>query len=154
MTTTETVLRRVANLPGTPIAELRTMWKNLYDQDPPAHGKPFLVRRLAYRIQELEWGGLSEKTELRMDALARGETDPKKKTTASEKKRKKNNHPTPGASLMREWNGVEYVVTVQKDSFEYKGRQFKSLSAIAKEITGTQWSGPLFFGIRKNGAAK
>ncbi|MBF0445794.1 MAG: DUF2924 domain-containing protein [Magnetococcales bacterium] len=154
MTTTETVLKRVANLPGTPIAELRTMWKNLYNQDPPPHGKPFLVRRLAYRIQELEWGGLSEITESRMNALARGDADPKAKSTANGKKRKKNNHPTPGTNLMREWNGVEYVVTVQSDGFEFKGRKFKSLSAIAKEITGTQWSGPLFFGIRKNGASK
>ncbi|MBF0311688.1 MAG: DUF2924 domain-containing protein [Magnetococcales bacterium] len=61
--------------------------------------------------------------------------------------------PAPGARLIREWQGVEYVVTVLDDGFEYQGRKFKSLSSVAKAITGTHWSGPLFFGLRKGGKA-
>ncbi|MBF0627995.1 MAG: DUF2924 domain-containing protein [Magnetococcales bacterium] len=59
--------------------------------------------------------------------------------------------PAPGARLIREWQGV--TVTVLDDGFEYQGRRFKSLSSVAKAITGTHWSGPLFFGLRKGGKA-
>ncbi len=147
------VLKRVTALPGMKLADLKAMWKDLYDQNPPAHGKPYLVRKLAFRIQELAFGGLTESTEKRLDALAQGKEDPKLKAAAGEKRRKANT-PGPGAKLVREWKGKEYVVVVMKDGFEYQGQKFRSLSAIAKEITGTHWSGPVFFGLRKNGGQK
>ena len=149
------VLKRVAVLPGMSPADLKVMWKDLYDQDTPNHGKPYLVRKLAYRIQELAFGGLAETTEQRLDALAQGKEDPKAKTGATGSRRKKANTPGPGARLVREWKGREYVVMVMEGGFEYQGRKFRSLSAIAREITGTQWSGPVFFGInKKNGGGK
>ncbi len=153
MTETESVLKRVTALPGMSLADLKAMWKGLYDQDPPAHGRPYLVKRLAYRIQELAFGGLSEATEQRLDALANGKTDPKTNGSGG-KKRKKVNTPEPGSRLVREWKGREYAVMVMTDGFEYQGRKFRSLSAVAREITGTHWSGPVFFGVRKNGNGK
>jgi len=147
------VLKRVTALPGMSPANLKALWKDLYDQDAPAHGKPYLVRKLAYRIQELAFGGLVETTEKRLDALAHGKKDP---TTTSDggKKRRKANTPGPGAKLVREWKGKEYTVMVMEGGFEYQGKKFRSLSAIAKEITGTHWSGPVFFGLKNNGGGK
>ena len=60
----------------------------------------------------------------------------------------------PGTRLVRDWQGVQHEVTVLSGGFEYRGRRFKSLSVIARTITGTRWSGPLFFGMRKTGSAK
>lgn len=153
MTETASVLKRVTALPGMELASLKALWKDLYDQDPPAHGKPYLVRKLAYRIQELAYGGLNDNTEQRLDTLAEGRKDPK--TNAKKGRgRKKANTPGAGTKLVREWNGKEYTVMVLDDGFEYEGRKFRSLSAIAKEITGTHWSGPSFFGLKKSGNGK
>ena len=147
------VLKRVTALPGMSLADLKAMWKDLYDQAPPTHGKPYLVKRLAYRIQELAFGGLTESTEKRLDVLAQGKEDPKTNSAGGEK-RQKANTPAPGARLVREWKGKEYVVMVMENGFEYQGRKFRSLSAVAKEITGTHWSGPVFFGLKKSGGGK
>ncbi len=155
MTTNAGILKQVTALPGMTVADLKKMWKSLYEQDPPANGKPYLVRKLAYRIQELAFGGLAETTEKRMNALANGGKDSKsKKSEVAEGKRAKSNNPLAGTQLTREWNGTKHVVVVLEKGFEYQGRKFKSLSAIAREITGTQWSGPLFFGLRKEGKGK
>ena len=149
------VLKRVTALPGMSPAKLKALWKDIYDQDPPAHGKPYLVRKLAYRIQELAFGGLVETTEKRLDSLAKGKEDPKNMNGGG-KKRRKANTPGPGAKLVREWKGKEYTVMVMEGGFEYQGKKFRSLSAIAKEITGTHWSGPVFFGVKNinNGGGK
>jgi hypothetical protein len=154
MTDNTSILKQVTALPDMSLAELKVMWKELYDQQPPAHRKPYLVRRLAYRIQELAFGGLTEATEKRLDTIGQGKDDPQSKGNAGGKRRKKVNTPGSGARLVREWNGKEYVVMVLDNGFEYQGQTFKSLSAIAREITGTQWSGPVFFGLKKNGGGK
>ncbi|MBF0448981.1 MAG: DUF2924 domain-containing protein [Magnetococcales bacterium] len=147
------VLKQVTALPGMNLADLKIMWKDLYNQDPPSHGKPYLVRKLAYRIQELAFGGLAESSEKRLDAMAQGKTDPKNEAKKGSG-RKKANTPGLGTKLVREWKGREYVVMVMEGGFEYEGQKYRSLSAIAKKITGTHWSGPVFFGIKKNGGGK
>ena len=81
------------------------------------------------------------------------------RTDGSEHKGKRrngvsNDRPVAGTRLIREWRGVEHHVTVRIDGFEYQGRKYKSLSAIARAITGTRWNGPLFFGLRKHGSAR
>jgi hypothetical protein len=154
MTDNTNVLKRVTALPDMSMAELKAMWKELFNQDPPGHRKPYLVRKLAYRIQELAFGGLSESTEKRLDSLAHGKGDPKSNGKAGNKRRKKLNTLGVGTKLIREWRGREYLVMVMADGFEYQGQKFRSLSAIVKEITGTQWSGPAFFGINKSGSGK
>jgi len=99
--------------------------------------------RLAYRIQELAFGGLSKETLERLDALA-----DKLESKGSRHRSSLTNRPIAGTRLIREYQGVEHSVTVRHEDFEYQGRPYKSLSAIARHITGTQWNGLIFFGIK------
>lgn len=147
---TSSVTAQVAALPDKPTDELKRMWHDLFGTNPPPYNRAFLIKRLAYRIQELAFGGLRAETEERLDALARDAAcaDP------ARTRRKVVNRPVAGTRLMREWQGVEHHVTVLEDGFEYQGRRYKSLSAIARTITGTRWSGPRFFGLRSYGAGK
>ena len=138
---TDSIAARVAALPKTPTPELKQMWRELYDREPPGFSRNYLISRLAYRIQELAFGGLKPATRARLDALADA-LDPK-----AARKRVVNG-PVVGTQLIREWRGVEHKVTVLADGFEWEGRRYKSLSAVASAITGTRWSGPVFFGLR------
>ena len=140
-------LSKITMLPKKSPQELNQLWRTLFNADPPQAGKDYLVRRLAYRVQELAHGGVSEAAASILDGLKPGKLMPGKQPKAESVT------PAPGARLIREWNGVEYVVSVLDDGFEYNGCKYKSLSSIAKAITGTHWSGPLFFGLRKGGAA-
>ena len=140
---TDTVLAQLAALKGAPVADLKQKWRDLFDREPPPYNRRFLESRLAYRIQELAYGGLSDETLERLDAIAdelEGK-QPKRKHALQDR-------PMAGTRLIREWRGVEYSVTVRQDDFEYKGRPYKSLSAIARLITGTQWNGLVFFGLK------
>ena len=142
---TETVLARLAALKTTPTPELRRQWKDLFDTDPPRYNRRFLESRLAYRIQELAYGGLRPETVKRLEVL--GEQLAKGgRITAGDDHR-----PIAGTVLIREWQGVEHRVTVRDADFEYQGRPYRSLSAVARAITGTRWNGPLFFGLRRPG---
>ena len=142
------IIKRVAELPNMRPAELREEWRKLFPNDPPTNNKTFLVKRLAYRIQELAYGGLTNATRERLEAIASEEAAaPPPKVMANGQRQK--DQPLPGTRLVREWKGVEHVVTALEKGFEYQGKKFKSLSAVAREITGTQWSGPLFFGLRR-----
>jgi hypothetical protein len=140
---TASVLAQLAALKTAPVAELKQKWRDLFEREPPPYNRRFLESRLAYRIQELAYGGLSEETLERLEALA-DELEGK----TSRRNSLLNNRPIAGTRLIREWNGVEHYVTVRNSDFEYQGRPFKSLSAIAKHITGTQWNGLVFFGLK------
>ena len=144
---TDSIAARVAALPKTPTAELKQMWRELYGKEPPGFSRSYLVSRLAYRIQELAYGGLKPATRARLDALADG-LDPK-----AARKRIVNG-PVVGTRLVREFQGREYTVTVLADGFEWEGRRYKSLSAVARAITGTQWNGWAFFGLKRPGVGK
>lgn len=139
----DTVLAQLAALKTTPIADLKQKWRDLFDREPPPYNRRFLENRLAYRIQELAYGGLTEETFERLEALAdelEGKK-PKRRNTLETK-------PIAGTRLIREWKGKEHCVTVRHDDFEYQGRPYKSLSAIARHITGTRWNGLVFFGLK------
>ena len=140
---TDSVLAQLAALKTAPVADLKQKWRDLFDREPPPYNRRFLESRLAYRIQELTYGGLSEETMERLDAIA-DELEGKR----SRQRSSLANRPIAGTRLIREWNGVEHCVTVRNSDFEYRGRPFKSLSAIAKHITGTQWNGLVFFGLK------
>lgn len=144
---TTSVLKEVAALPGLSTGDLKAKWRVLFDDDPPPYNKSFLVRRLAYRLQELAHGGLSETTRERLKKLANEEGTPPRQQV----KTFQGDRPVNGTRLMREWKGVEHCVTVLEDGFDYEGRKFRSLSAVARAITGTRWNGKLFFGLKKNG---
>ncbi|MBF0613103.1 MAG: DUF2924 domain-containing protein [Magnetococcales bacterium] len=141
-----TVLANLATLPGKSTLELNNLWRKMFNADPPQAGRTYLLRRLAYRIQELAHGGISEPAEVILDSIARGEKPPHKPTDNGDP-----SLPAPGTRILREWKGVEHVVTVLADGIEFQGRKYRSLSAVARAITGTQWNGPLFFGLRKGG---
>jgi hypothetical protein len=142
---TTAILTQVAELPTLPTPKLKAMWRELTGTEPPPYNRTFLVKRLAYRIQELAFGGLSVQAERRLDDLV-DELDGKKKPKAKDM-----TAPIVGTKLIREWQGVLQEVTALADGFEWQGRRYQSLSAVARAITGTRWNGPLFFGLRKHG---
>jgi hypothetical protein len=144
---TDTVLRRVAALKTKPIGELKQQWRDLFEREPPPYNRTFLEHRLAYRIQELEYGGLKPETLKRLRQIAQ-ELDGGRSTN---RRRHHQDRPLAGTRLIREWQGVEHCVTVRDDDFEYQGCPYKSLSAVARRITGTQWNGWAFFGLKNRG---
>ena len=144
---TDTVLAQIAALKAKSTAELRDMWRELFDREPPVLGRRYLEDRLAYRVQELHFGGLSDRARRKLDALV-DQLEPKAA------RRRDPGRPIAGTRLVREWKGVEHVVTVREHDFEYDGRPYKSLSAVAREIAGTRWNGWVFFGLRRSGTAR
>jgi hypothetical protein len=144
---TDTVLARLAEIKTMDIKALKGMWRDLYASEPPPYNRKFLESRLAYRVQELAYGGLKPETLKRLAALAEA-LEPRGS------RRRTESMPVAGTRLLREWQGVEHTVTVLADGFEYDGRPYKSLSAIARAITGTRWNGWLFFGLRKQGRGR
>jgi hypothetical protein len=123
------------------LGELRREWRRLYHIDAPRISRDLLVLGIAYRLQEIEHGGLGKATIRKLRMLAKtlrttGRVGPTPSLTLK-----------PGARLVREWNGRTYTVTVTEDGFDYAGTSYPSLSNIAKKITGAHWSGPRFFGL-------
>ena len=146
----DSVLAQLAVLPEKTLPELKQLWRDLYDREPPSGNKPFLIKRLAYRIQELAYGGLSARAEANLNVLIE-EEDRRVKGLPS---LRKGDRPIAGTRLIRQWQGVEHCVTVLDDGFEYQGARYRSLSAIARAITGTRWNGPLFFALRPSRSRK
>lgn len=144
MTNQDPIPARLAALKSTPTKDLKQQWRELFDSEPPPFNRRYLESRLAYRIQELAYGGLKPETVKRLEAL--GEQldggDRKKSRIRADF------HPIAGTRLIREWQGIEHVITVTVDGFEWQGRPYKSLSAIARAITGTRWNGWVFFGLK------
>ena len=141
------VLARLVALKTTPTPQLKEQWRQLFEGEPPAFNRRYLESRLAYRIQELAYGGLKPETVRRLEKLGE-ELDGGR---VDVRKRPANDRPISGTRLIRDYQGVEHCVTVRDNDFEYQGRPYKSLSAIARAITGTQWNGVVFFGLRSNG---
>jgi hypothetical protein len=138
------VLARLVALKTTPTPQLKDQWRQLFEGEPPAFNRRYLESRLAYRIQELAYGGLKPETVRRLEKLGE-ELDGGK---VNVRKRPANDRPVSGTRLIRDYQGVEHCVTVRDNDFEYQGRPYKSLSAIARAITGTQWNGLAFFGLK------
>jgi Protein of unknown function (DUF2924) len=137
-----TTLARLAHLRKATIPELIKSWEELFGTRPPSCNRPFLESRLAYRIQELSHGGLSDDSKRRIKKL---------REDIYEKKRNPNlARLTPGTVLVREWGDAQHRIRVLVDGFEYAGKPYRSLSAVARAITGTNWNGPMFFGLRNN----
>jgi len=139
----DTVLARLAALKTTPTPDLKRQWRDLFETEPPPYNRRFILSRLAYRIQELAYGGLKRETVERLEAL--GEQLAKGKAP---RQFDRDSRPIAGTRLIREWQGVEHGVTVRDEDYEYQGRPYKSLSAVARAITGTRWNGWVFFGLK------
>lgn len=147
MTISDPIPARLAALKTSAMPDLKKQWRDLFDSEPPPFNRRHLESRLAYRIQELAYGGLKPETVRRLERL--GEEldggDRKKRSIRLDRDR-----PIVGTRLLREWQGIEQVVTVTADGFDWQGRPYKSLSAIARAITGTRWNGWVFFGLRNH----
>ena len=141
------VLGRLAWIKTAPIGELKDEWRRLYGKEPPPFSRSYITSRLAYRVQELAYGGLRPETRARLEAL--GEQLDGGNVVL--RRIRADSRPLPGTRLIREYDGVQHVVTVRADDFEYEGRPYRSLSAIARHITGTRWNGWAFFGLRQPG---
>ncbi len=144
---TPTPGRRTAPAVAEPatLEDLRKEWRRLYRSDPPRISRDLLMRGIAYRLQELEHGGLSKATRRKLKTLAKmfrttGRVAPDPGVSLK-----------PGARLVREWHGRTHTVTVTEDSFDYAGTRYSSLTKVARAITGARWSGPRFFGLVRDG---
>lgn len=145
------VLKQIAALYEMDRQQLRERWWELTGKTAPNYNREYLIKRLAYRIQELAFGGLSEQAKSLVTTVLRKAGYNEQEMAPSRDQGKRSALPVAGTRLVREWNGKRYEVTVTEQGYEFGGRAYQSLSAIAKLITGTQWNGPAFFGLRKNG---
>ena len=136
------VLRQLANLNQMNLYELREKYEELYGCATRATSVEYLRRRLAYRIQEIYYGGLTNEENQILAQIARA--DP----ASNLSKRKQAKYLPRGTILSREWHGAVYEVTATgAGTFEFKGHLYRSLSAVAELITGTKWNGREFFGV-------
>jgi len=142
----QTVLSRMAALKAMSVRDLKAEWEKLLGTSAPNNSRAFLELRIAYRIQELTYGGPDRETHRMLDLLAdEVEGHARRKHQIADPR-----NPVAGTKLLREWDGAEHTVTVLKDGFDWQGRKFKSLSAVAREITGTRWNGWVFFGLKNH----
>jgi hypothetical protein len=145
MTTHEPILARLAALKAMSVNELKAEWQELFAAPAPNNSRAFLEGRLAYRIQELTYGGPDKPTRRLLDLLA----DEVEGTLTRKAQIADPRNPVVGTKLIREWDGIAHTVTVLKECFEGDGQRYKSLSAVARAITGTRWNGYRFFGLRE-----
>ena len=141
---TDSIPARLAALKTTPLPALKAQWRDLFGSEPPGHNRKHLESRLAYRIQELAYGGLKPETVKRLEALGAVVAD----RNVTRKRTRHDATPIAGTKLIRDWQGVEHTVTVLTDGYEWQGRPYRSLSAAARAITGTRWNGLVFFGLK------
>ena len=117
---------------------MRQEWRRLYRAEPPRLSRDLMMRALAYRIQEIAFGGLSKATLRRLATLAAGFESDGRIAAPTQPRIKL------GARLVREWHGRTHAVVVTEDGFEFEGKLYRSLTSVAREITGAAWSGPRF----------
>ena len=133
----------IGGLSKANIQDLRERWKILSGRAPGGHvGRSFLIRAIAYPLQEQAFGGLKPSTR-RLLARVAEET-----AGGSSPKKPQNRRSETGTILVREWQGNAHRVTVLDDGVAFNGKRYRSLSEVAREITGSRWSGPRFFGLR------
>ncbi len=133
--------REVGTLAGLPRPDLAERWQDLYGADPPKGiSRTLLVRAIAYEMQAKRFGDLKRTTARQLRKIAAGHTVAGHGNAETVLLK-------PGARLVREWNGHTHVVEVAEEGFIWKGDRHRSLSAIARAITGARWSGPRFFGV-------
>ena len=138
----EELAREITRLLALDVLALRQRWAALFGDDPaPNLGRALLIKAIAYRLQEKALAGLKPSTQRLLDRVADNRSKdapqyiPKRRASA-------------GTVLIREWRGVSHRVTVLDNEVVYRDRRYKSLSEVARAITGSRWSGPLFFGLK------
>ncbi|MCT8971442.1 DUF2924 domain-containing protein [Microbaculum marinisediminis] len=136
----------IGDLAALDLQSLREHWRTLYECEPPVRmSRELLIQSIAYRLQEQRYGGLSRQMRLKLAEAGKLGTGGKNRDKSKASVRRKIK---PGTRFLREWKGRTHEVTATADGrFVYRGTSYRSLSAIAREITGTRWSGPAFFGL-------
>jgi hypothetical protein len=158
-----TVLSEINRLRRMTVAELRAEWLRLNGEPARSRNRDYLFRRLAWRVQEIAHGGLSDAAKARLDELgtdtfthtrtprwaldAATTANVKTATTTKPRSRRDRRLPTAGTIISRHYHGREIRVLTLDDGFELDGQHFTSLSAVAKAVTGAKWNGRLFFGL-------
>ena len=142
--TPPSVVAQISQLPELEMSAIKSLWRKIFHGDVPNHNRQFLERRIAYKLQEIEYRkvdpNLLDRNKRRIESLMR---------TGKASTRDPDYRPVAGTVLTREYHDKEYRVIVTADgNYDFDGRAFQSLSHIAREITGTRWSGPLFFGLK------
>ena len=165
-----TVVAQIAALQRMTVGQLREKWKELYGgEETRSFNRVYLWRRLAWRVQELAYGGLSERAKARIAELNRDDdlrflpprtwspptiAAPAPASRPRDRALRDPRIPAPGSVITRVYHGREIRVTVTETGFEWEGRPYKSLSAVAQAVTGQKWNGLLFMGLtRRNGRA-
>ena len=140
--TEESLAGELARLKSLSRVELMAEWKKVWGSEAPFNiSQNLLLLAFAYRLQEQIYGGLKPHIKAKLRQIARGHTKiqpvPQMKS---------------GTRLLREWRGSTHEVLVLSDGVQYRGEKYRSLSEVAKVITGSKWSGPAFFGLRSRQA--
>ena len=140
---TRSLTEELTELRGLDSTALKQRWRVLYRTEAPVRiGQALLLQAVAYRLQERALGGLKRSTRRLLERMAEDNV----------RRRSPTETPTmsvaPGTVLIREWHGVSHRVTVLKDGVQLRGTRYRSLSEVARKITGSRWSGPRFFGLR------
>ncbi len=152
-------LAEIMALKDRPVKELKAKYEEVFTgEKAPTTNKVFLWRKIAYKIQECEYGGLSNDTQSRIQELI-ARYDPvnnkalrpelsEEATPSAKKSRSRDRRlPIPGTVITKNYKGTQIEVKVLDKGFEYKNKTYKSLTAIAKEVTGAHWNGYLFFNM-------
>lgn len=155
------IINRIRALQAMTVGELRIEWERLYGESTHSRNKTYLWRRLAWRVQELQLGGLPESAKARILDLApatlgRPQAPPGFLPAAEDvptppglKTRRDPRLPAPGSTIVREYRGQALRLQVLTDGFELDGVHYDSLSEAARVVTGQRWNGPLFWGLRE-----
>jgi hypothetical protein len=139
------LVREIEQLQEATSTDLKQRWRALYGNAAPRRiSRDLLLRALAYRIQEKALGGLKPSTRRLLTKIAADASARRSIQVTPEPALK------PGTVLLREWHGTQHQVIVREKGIVFNGKQYKSLSQVAYRITGTKWSGPLFFGLKAN----
>jgi hypothetical protein len=140
----ESLASEIASLSKLEVDEQRGRWKAMFGKPPsPDISRSFLMRAIAYRLQEKAFGGLKPSTRRLLAESAHDRSSGSAFAAAPSRGVR------PGAVLVREWRGISHQVSVLEKGFCFRGKRYRSLSEVAREITGTRWSGPLFFGLKR-----
>jgi len=154
------VAKQIEALDDLTVAELREKYAEVFGEETRSRHKRFLQKRIAWRLQANEEGGLSERALRRARELA-NEADlrllapePRRTVVRAFKPSQDRRLLMPGTVLTREYRGRTIAVTVLDEGFECEGKVYRSLSAVARAVTGTRWNGLLFFGLAGKGERK
>ena len=138
------IAAEIIRLESLALDPLREEWRRLHQTPPPKRlSRDILLRGITYKLQENAFGGVSKAIRRKLQTSAHTEALPVKK-------RRSRPSFKPGTRLVREWHGVTHTVVILADGVEWRGQRYRSLSVVAREITGAHWSGPRFFGLKEH----